>query len=105
MPDTGTAAGRDRLNRAKVLHAAVELADEGGFEALTMRRLAAGLGVVPMALYKHVADKRELLDGMVDLVFAELEVPVDVDWRSALRTRASWLRQALLRLPWAVVRM
>ncbi|MEQ0564366.1 TetR/AcrR family transcriptional regulator C-terminal domain-containing protein [Amycolatopsis sp. NEAU-NG30] len=101
MPDTG----RERLNRAKVLRAAVELADEGGFEALTMRGLAARLGVVPMALYKHVADKRELLDGMVDLVFAEVELPDGDDWRTALRTRASSLRQALLAHPWAVGRM
>ncbi|AKJ13375.1 AcrR family transcriptional regulator [Streptomyces incarnatus] len=88
-----------------MLRAAVELADEGGFDALTMRRLAAQLGVVPMALYKHVADKHELLDGMVDLVFAEVEIPVDVDWRTALRARASSMRQALLRHPWAVGRM
>jgi AcrR family transcriptional regulator len=98
-------AGRDRLNRAKVLAAAVELADEGGVEGLTMRRLAAQLGVVPMALYKHVADKGELLDGMVDLVFAEVEVPDDVDWRTALRARAASMRRALLRHPWAVGRM
>ncbi|WP_181139212.1 TetR/AcrR family transcriptional regulator C-terminal domain-containing protein [Streptomyces sp. Ru72] len=105
MQDNAAAAGRDRLNRAKVLRTAVELADEGGFEALTMRRLAARLGVVPMALYKHVADKRELLDGMVDLVFAEVGVPVDADWRTTMRTRASSMRQALLRHPWAVGRM
>jgi AcrR family transcriptional regulator len=105
MQDTAAATGRDRLNRAKVLRAAVELSDEGGFEALTMRNLAARLGVVPMALYKHVADKRELLDGMVDLVFAEVDVPVDVDWRTAMHARASSMRQALLRHPWAVGRM
>ncbi|WP_208901046.1 TetR/AcrR family transcriptional regulator [Streptomyces incarnatus] len=105
MQDTASSAGRERLNRARVLRAAVELADEGGFDALTMRRLAAQLGVVPMALYKHVADKHELLDGMVDLVFAEVEIPVDVDWRTALRARASSMRQALLRHPWAVGRM
>jgi hypothetical protein len=58
-----------------------------------------------MALYKHVADKRELLDGMVDLVFAEVELPAGADWRTALRTRASSLRQALLAHPWAVGRM
>ncbi|MET8847528.1 TetR/AcrR family transcriptional regulator [Amycolatopsis sp. NPDC004625] len=105
MQDTAAAGGRERLNRAKVLRAAVELADGGGFEALTMRRLADRLGVVPMALYKHVADKRELLDGMVDLVFAEVEVPADVDWRTAMHHRATSMRQALLRHPWAVGRM
>ncbi|GAA2372570.1 TetR/AcrR family transcriptional regulator C-terminal domain-containing protein [Dactylosporangium salmoneum] len=97
--------GRERLNRAKVLQAAIELADEGGFDALTMRRLATQLGVVPMALYKHVSDKDELLDGMVDLVFAEVEMPDGGDWRAALHTRCSSMRRALLRHPWAVGRM
>lgn len=63
--------GREPLNRARVLHAAVALADGSGAEALSMRRLAQELGVVPMALYKHVANKEELLDGMVDAVVTE----------------------------------
>jgi AcrR family transcriptional regulator len=87
------------------MRAAVELADEQGFDALTMRNLAERLGVVPMALYKHVADKDALLDGMVDLVFAELRIPDDTDWRAALRVRAMSVRAALARHPWAVGRM
>jgi len=98
-------ARRERLNRARVLSTAVTLADEGGFEGLSMRRLAEQLGVVPMALYKHVADKHELLDGMVDLVFAEVEVPSDTDWKTSMRSRAVSMRDALRRHPWAIGRM
>ena len=69
-----------------MLQAAVALADEAGLEAFSMRGLAQELGVVPMALYKHVANKEELLDGMVDIVFSEIELPPgDLDWRSAMR--------------------
>jgi len=98
-------ARRERLNRARVLDTAVAMADEGGFEALSMRKLAERLGVVPMALYKHVADKHELLDGMVDLVFAEVEVPSGGEWRTAMRVRATSMRDALRRHPWAIGRM
>jgi AcrR family transcriptional regulator len=93
---------RGRLNRDRVLRAAVDLADQG-IEVPSMRALAQELGVVPMALYKHVANKDELLDGMVDLVFAEVSFPSsDVDWKTAMRQRAISMRQALLRHPWAV---
>lgn len=96
------AVHRPRLNRDRVLHAAVALADEAGLEALSMRRLAAELGVVPMALYKHVADKEALLDGMVDVVVGEIEPPdPDADWRTAVRGRVLSARRALLRHPWA----
>jgi AcrR family transcriptional regulator len=98
-------SGRPRLNRDRVLRTALALADQGGFDGLSMRKLAEQLGVVPMALYKHVADKDELLDGMVDLVFAEVEVPTDVPWRAAMRIRAIAMRDALRRHPWAVGRM
>jgi AcrR family transcriptional regulator len=98
-------ARRERLNRTRVLRTAVELADHGGFDGLSMRKLAEQLGVVPMALYKHVADKHELLDGMVDLVFAEVEVPTDVEWKAAMRVRATSMRDALRRHPWAIGRM
>jgi AcrR family transcriptional regulator len=68
-----------------------------------MRGLAQELGVVPMALYKHVANKDELLDGMVDIVFSEIELPsADLDWRSAMRRRASSTREALKRHSWAI---
>ena len=79
-----------------MLQAAVALADEAGLEAFSMRGLAQELGVVPMALYKHVANKEELLDGMVDIVFSEIELPSgELDWRSAMRRRAISTREAL----------
>jgi len=98
----GPTGRRPRLNRDRVLDAAVALADEIGLEALSMRRLAADLDVVPMALYKHVADKEALLDGMVEVVVGEIEPPApDVGWRDAVRGRVLSARRALLRHPWA----
>jgi AcrR family transcriptional regulator len=86
-----------------VLQAAVALADEAGLEAFSMRALAQELGVVPMALYKHVANKDELLDGMVDIVFGEIELPsAELDWRSAMRSRALSTREAMKRHSWAI---
>src|ERR1700684_3966723 len=94
---------RKPLSSARVLQAAVALADEAGLEAFSMRGLAQELGVVPMALYKHVANKEELLDGMVDIVFGEIELPSgELDWRSAMRRRAISTREALQRHPWAI---
>ena len=94
---------RTPLSKARVLQAAVVLADEVGLEAFGMRPLAQKLGVVPMALYKHVANKDELLDGMVDVVFSEIELPsADHDWRSAMRNRAMSTRAALKRHAWAI---
>jgi AcrR family transcriptional regulator len=85
-----------------VLQAAVALADDGGVEALSMRKLAQDLGVVPMALYKHVANKDELLDGVVDVVVAQIEPPASgTPWKSAVRQRILSARQVLLRHPWA----
>ncbi|MCI0157486.1 TetR/AcrR family transcriptional regulator [Leifsonia shinshuensis] len=98
MPD----ATRPRLTRDSVLRRALERADTAGLDALTMRSLASELGVVPMALYKHVANKDELVDGMVDLVWAEVEPPTGAGWREAMRARAVSLRAALRRHPWAV---
>jgi AcrR family transcriptional regulator len=96
-------ATRKPLSTARVLQAAVALADEAGLEAFSMRALAQELGVVPMALYKHVANKEVLLDGMVDIVFSEIELPSgDLDWRSAMRLRASSTREALIRHSWAI---
>lgn len=98
MPKT-----RKPLSRTRVLEAAVALADEAGLEAFSMRGLAQELGVVPMALYKHVAHREELLDGMVDIVFGEIELPSrDLDWRSAMRRRALSTREALQRHSWAI---
>ena len=100
MPPTAT--GRTPLSPQRVLRAAVALADSGGIESLTMRRLGQDLGVEAMSLYKHVAHKEALLDGMVDLVFAEIELPsAHTDWRTAMRGRAVSTRAALVRHPWA----
>src|ERR1700691_1424077 len=96
-------ATRKPLSTARVLQAAVALADDAGLEAFSMRGLAQELGVVPMALYKHVANKEELLDGMVDIVFSEIELPSgDLDWISAMRRRAISTREALMRHSWAI---
>jgi AcrR family transcriptional regulator len=102
MPPTAAATSRAPLSPERVLRAAVALADSAGIESLTMRRLGQELGVEAMSLYKHVANKEALLDGMVDLVFAEIELPDgDVDWRTAMRARAVSTRTALVRHPWA----
>ena len=91
------------LNRERVFQAAVVLADERGFESLTMRALGEELGVEAMSLYHYVANKDELLDGMVDVVFSEIELPTtDVDWKTAMRRRAISTREALARHRWAV---
>jgi AcrR family transcriptional regulator len=93
---------RAPLSRDRVLRAAVARADKAGIESLSMRRLAEELGVVPMALYKHVANKEELLDGMIDVVVGEIDPPVaGAGWKSAVRQRILSARRALLRHPWA----
>lgn len=93
---------RSTLNRKKVLAAAVELADEIGIEALTIRNLADRLGVGAMTIYHHVPSKEEIIDGMVEVVFAEIEKPpADLDWKAAMRRRCISARQVLNRHPWA----
>ena len=93
---------RERLNRDRVLERAVALADEIGSDALSMRRLATELDVVPMALYKHVANKEQLLDGMVDTIIGEIaRAPFEGDWRAAVRQQVLSARSALRRHPWA----
>ena len=94
---------RVRLNRERVLRAAIALADAGGIESLTMRKLGEQLGVEAMSLYNHVASKDDLLDGMVDAVFSEIDLPSGgPDWKTAMRARAISARQALSRHPWAI---
>jgi AcrR family transcriptional regulator len=94
---------RVRLTRDRVLQSAVAHADADGLDALTMRTLAEMLGVAPMALYRHVASKDDLIDAMVDLVFMEIGVPAGGgDWRTSMRRRAIAVREALARHPWAV---
>jgi AcrR family transcriptional regulator len=96
------AAVRPPLTRDRILHAAVALADQGGVESLSMRNLAQALDVVPMALYRHVANKDEMLSGMVDVVVGEIDPPdAGVDWTTAVRRRILSARQALLRHRWA----
>jgi AcrR family transcriptional regulator len=90
------------LSKERILRTAVALADSGGVESASMRKIAQELGVVPMALYKHVSGKDELLDGMVDVVVGEIDPPTpDVDWKTAVRQRIISARRALLRHPWA----
>ena len=97
-----TAAKRVTLNRDRVLRTAVRLADEEGIESLSMRRLGRVLGVNPMSLYNHVADKDDLLDGLADVAVGEIELPSSGDeWRSAMRRRAISAREMLERHPWA----
>jgi AcrR family transcriptional regulator len=94
---------RAPLSRERVLLEAVALADEAGLGSLTMRRLADRLHVEPMSLYYHVAGKDEIFDGMVDLVFAEVELPpAGAEWKTAMRDRAASARAALRRHPWAI---
>lgn len=95
-----------RLSRAAVLAAAVELADERGLDALSMRAVAARVGAEAMSLYRHVENKEDLLDGIVDLVYAEIDLPdPGVGWKRAMRDRAISTRHALLRHPWATALM
>jgi AcrR family transcriptional regulator len=94
---------RSRLSRERVLRAAIAHADAGGLDALSMRKLAEELDVAPMALYRHVANKDDLIDGMVDVVFSEVGLPsIGPDWRTAMRQRAISLRDVLARHRWAI---
>src|SRR6187399_3364854 len=94
---------RTPLTRDRVLRAAIALADETGLEALTMRKLGQQLGVEAMSLYNHVANKDDLLDGMIDIVFSEIDPPAaGGDWKAELRGRALSTLAALRRHPWAV---
>lgn len=97
------------LSKERVLDAAVVVADEGGIESLTMRRLAGELGFEAMSLYYHVANKEAVLDGLVDAVFGEIEqalggfdVPANgADWKTSLRNRILAARDVMLLHPWA----
>lgn len=91
------------LSRNRVLSAAVRLADQDGLESLSMRKLAQEFGVVPMALYKHVANKEDMLDGMVDVIFGEIDLPPSgTDWKTGMRRRAISARQVLASHRWAI---
>src|SRR3984893_17824896 len=93
---------RAPLSRERVLRAALILADAGGIESLTMRKLGQELGVEAMSLYNHVANKDDILDGIVDLVFSEIALPLEgTAWKTAMRRRAISDLRAVLRHPWA----
>jgi len=97
------AGRRIPLSRDRILRAAIALADAGGTGALTMRNLGQELGVGPMSLYRHVATKDDMVDGIVDLVFGEIDLPSSKsDWKTAMRERAISVRNALTRHRWAV---
>ena len=96
-------ANRAPLNRERTLQVALVIADDDGLEAVTMRRLARELGVEAASLYHHVNGKNQILDGLVDLVAAEIERPMpSTDWRTAISERAVNTRAVLRRHPWAV---
>jgi AcrR family transcriptional regulator len=103
-----TATGRGRapripLNRERVLHAAVALADESGSESLSMRKLGEAVGVKAMSLYHHVANKDDLLGGMIDVIFGQIELPSgEGGWKTAMRQRAISARRVLSRHGWAI---
>src|SRR3954469_22667013 len=98
------ASKRRPLSRDRVLRAALRLADARGCDAISMRNVAKKLGVEAMSLYNHVANKEDIVDGLVDIVFAEIEVagPATSDWKTAMRERAHSVRAALNRHRWAV---
>jgi AcrR family transcriptional regulator len=102
MQTEPNATRRNPLNRERVLRAALVLADTGGIDALSMRKLGEELGVEAMSLYNHVANKDDILDGIVDLVFSEIALPAErAEWKRAMRKRAISAHEALLRHPWA----
>jgi AcrR family transcriptional regulator len=102
-PIDPTVKPRAPLSKGRVLGAAIDLADRGGFASLSMRKLAQALGVEAMSLYNHVANKDEILDGVVDLIFGEIGLPpTEVDWKTAMRRRAVSAREVLSRHPWAI---
>jgi AcrR family transcriptional regulator len=107
--DTTSAEPRIPLSKQRVLRAAIGVADQGGIESLTMRKLAQVLGVEAMSLYYHVANKDQVLDGVVDVIVTEINDVVSQidmpagggDWKTAMRMRILAAREVLLRHPWA----
>ena len=92
------------LTRTRVLDAAIRMADDAGIDSLSMRKLAQSLGVQAMSLYNHVSNKEEVLDGMVEIVAAKINVPtIGADWKEAMRMRAISHHQMLLEHPWATM--
>ena len=103
MRTTRRAQRREPLTRERVLQAAIKLADQGGLESFSMRKLGQELGVEAMALYYHFKNKDEVLDNMIDLVFSEIDLlPSGADWKTAMRQRAISAREVLSRHRWAI---
>lgn len=99
-------APAEPLTRQKVVQAAIQLADSDGIDSLSMRKLGEAVGVKAMSLYNHIANKEDLLDGMVDQVVSEIRLPeYGEDWREAMRLRAHSARDMFARHPWAVTLM
>jgi AcrR family transcriptional regulator len=96
---------RPRLDRDRVVAAAIALVDDEGLPSLSMRTLAQRLGVKAMSLYNHVANKDDLIDGMVDVIYGQIDLPTGPDWMAAMRARAVSARQVLNRHPWAIALM
>lgn len=92
---------RTPLTKELILQTAVGIADRGGLEAVSMRAIANELGVTAMALYNHVAGKDEMIDGMIDVVIGEIELPEETDWKTAIRSSSMSTREVLLRHGWA----
>jgi AcrR family transcriptional regulator len=90
-------------NRGQLLRAAIGLADKGGIESLSMRKLSQELGGGTMSLYNHVSNKDDLVDGMIDMVFSEIELPAgEHGWKMTMRQRALSIRTVMTRHPWAI---
>jgi AcrR family transcriptional regulator len=103
VPPDAKAKRRAPWDKGQVLQAAIALADRAGIGSLSMRKLSQELGGAPMSLYNHVADKEDLLDGMVDTLFTEIQLPPDkLDWKAAMRQRAISVRTVVNRHPWAI---
>lgn len=103
MPTARNKRKREPVTRERAVHIAIEIADAGGLGELTMRRLAEELGVEAMSLYHHVPNKNAILDGMIDVVFRQIETPSPgVDWKTAMRRRAASMRAVLLEHRWAI---
>lgn len=104
MPDSPSAQEptKTSLNAERVLTGAVALVDAIGMEAFTIRKLAAALDTKPMTIYYHVPNKESIIDGMVDIVFSEIDnPPTDLNWKTAIRQRSHSVRSVLKRHPWA----
>ncbi|NEQ47195.1 MAG: TetR/AcrR family transcriptional regulator [Leptolyngbya sp. SIOISBB] len=106
QPPSAQSMPQTPLSRDRILQVALQRADAEGLEALSMRKLAQDLGVKAMSLYNHVANKDDIIDGMVDRVVSEIELPsLAVDWQTAMRQRATSAHAVLLQHPWATMAM